>query len=116
MPETVTFEDPSGEGAPIELERFELPDELDDQGLRERKVPDPDPHYIDLGMLYRFAQLEHARRSGAEGMVPLHIAVRGHMGTGKDHDIEQFAAAMGLPYFRIPLTGEVTVCRRSCGK
>ena len=107
MPETITFEDPSGEGAPIELERFELPDELDDQGLRERKVPDPDPHYVDLGMLYRFAQLEHARRSGAEGMVPLHIAVRGHMGTGKDHDIEQFAAAMGLPYFRIPLTGEV---------
>jgi MoxR-like ATPase len=29
------------------------------------------------------------------------------MGTGKDHDIEQFAAFMGLPYFRIPLTGEV---------
>jgi MoxR-like ATPase len=29
------------------------------------------------------------------------------MGTGKDHDIEQFAAVMGLPYFRIPLTGEV---------
>jgi MoxR-like ATPase len=29
------------------------------------------------------------------------------MGTGKDHDIEQFAAAMSLPYFRIPLTGEV---------
>jgi MoxR-like ATPase len=58
-------------------------------------------------MLYRFAQLEHARVSGAEGLVPLHVAVRGHMGTGKDHDIEQFAAAMGLPYFRIPLTGEV---------
>lgn len=58
-------------------------------------------------MLYRFAQVEQARRSGAEGLVPLHIAVRGHMGTGKDHDIEQFAAAMGLPYFRIPLTGEV---------
>ena len=45
--------------------------------------------------------------SGAEGLVPLHVAVRGHMGTGKDHDIEQFGAAMGLPYFRIPLTGEV---------
>jgi MoxR-like ATPase len=56
-------------------------------------------------MLYRFAQLEQAR--GAEGLIPLHVAVRGHMGTGKDHDIEQFAAAMGLPYFRIPLTGEV---------
>jgi MoxR-like ATPase len=58
-------------------------------------------------MLYRFAQLEQARVSGAEGLIPLHVAVRGHMGTGKDHDIEQFAAAMGLPYFRIPLTGEV---------
>jgi MoxR-like ATPase len=29
------------------------------------------------------------------------------MGTGKDHDIEQFAALLRLPYFRIPLTGEV---------
>jgi MoxR-like ATPase len=29
------------------------------------------------------------------------------MGTGKDHDIEQFAAFLGLPYYRIPLTGEV---------
>jgi MoxR-like ATPase len=29
------------------------------------------------------------------------------MGTGKDHDLEQFAAILGLPYYRIPLTGEV---------
>lgn len=107
MPETVVFEDPSGEGDPIELERFELPDDLGDTDLRERKIPRADPHYVDLGMLYRFAQVEKARRSGADGLVPLHVAVRGHMGTGKDHDIEQFAAAMGLPYFRIPLTGEV---------
>ena len=107
MPETVIFEDPSGEGPPIELERFEVSKDLDDVDFRLRKVPDPDPHYVDLGMLYRFAQVEQARRSGAEGLIPLHIAVRGHMGTGKDHDIEQFAAAMGLPYFRIPLTGEV---------
>lgn len=107
MPETVVFEDPSGEGDPIELERFELPDDLGDTDLRERKIPRADPHYVDLGMLYRFAQVEEARRSGADGLVPLHVAVRGHMGTGKDHDIEQFAAAMGLPYFRIPLTGEV---------
>ena len=101
------FEDPSGEGEPIELERFHIDPGLADTDLRNRKVPEPDPHYVDLGMLYRFAQLEGARRSGAEGLVPLHVAVRGHMGTGKDHDIEQFAAAMGLPYFRIPLTGEV---------
>lgn len=107
MPETVVFEDPTGEGKPIELERFEVPDDLEDVELRLRKIPRPDPHYVDLGMLYRFAQLEQARRSGADGLIPLHVAVRGHMGTGKDHDIEQFAAAMGLPYFRIPLTGEV---------
>ena len=107
MPETVVFEDPSGEGKPIELDRFEVPDELADVELRHRKIPLPDPHYVDIGMLYRFAQVEEARRSGSDGLVPLHVAVRGHMGTGKDHDIEQFAAAMGLPYFRIPLTGEV---------
>lgn len=107
MPETVKFEDPAGEGPPIELERFEVPSDLADAELRERKIPQPDPHYVDLGMLYRFAQIEETRRSDLDGLVPLHIAVKGHMGTGKDHDIEQFAAAMGLPYFRIPLTGEV---------
>lgn len=107
MPESVIFNDPVGEGPPIELERFTIPETLGDSELRHRKIPAPDPHYVDLGMLYKFAQVEQARRSGADGLVPLHVAVRGHMGTGKDHDIEQFAAAMGLPYFRIPLTGEV---------
>lgn len=107
MPDQAVFEDPSGEGPPITLDRFELPSDSADRELRERKIPEPDPHYVDLGMLYRFAQIEAARASGSEGLVPLHVAVRGHMGTGKDHDIEQFAAAMGLPYFRVPLTGEV---------
>jgi MoxR-like ATPase len=107
LPDKTTFEDPSGEGPPITLEKFEVTKDAEDSELRLRKIPEPDPHYVDLGMLYRFAQIEKTRVSGAEGLVPLHIAVRGHMGTGKDHDIEQFAAAMGLPYFRIPLTGEV---------
>lgn len=107
MPETVKFEDPTGEGRTIELEKFGVPETVGDADLRLRKIPEPDPHYVDLGMLYRFAQLEEARRNGVGGLIPLHVAVKGHMGTGKDHDIEQFAAAMGLPYFRIPLTGEV---------
>ena len=107
MPDLALFEDPTGEGKPIELEKFAVGDDLTDADLRMRKVPEPDPHYVDLGMLYRFAQLELSRREAVSGLVPLHIAVRGHMGTGKDHDIEQFAAVMGLPYFRIPLTGEV---------
>ncbi len=107
MPETVTFTDPSGNGPAIELERFEVPSDIADAEFRARKIPQADPHYVDLGMLYRFAQVEQAQRQGAAGLAPVHVAVRGHMGTGKDHDIEQFAAAMGLPYFRIPLTGEV---------
>jgi MoxR-like ATPase len=107
VPETVTFDDPAGERPSIALERFEIPSDLPDLAQRAGKVPDPDPHYVDLGMLYRFAQVEWVRRSHPEGFVPLHIAVRGHMGTGKDHDLEQFAARMGLPYYRVPLTGEV---------
>ncbi|MGF1665500.1 MAG: AAA family ATPase [Acidimicrobiia bacterium] len=107
MPENVVFEDPTGVGPPITLPRFELPAGLADQAQRSAKIPEPDPHYVDLGMLYRFAQVEAVRLADPEGFAPLHLAVRGHMGTGKDHDIEQFAARMGLPYFRIPLTGEV---------
>jgi MoxR-like ATPase len=57
-------------------------------------------------MLYRLAMLEQTRKSRFQG-VPLHLALRGHMGTGKDHDLEQFAALTRLPYYRIPLTGEV---------
>ncbi len=107
MPETVKFEDPSGVGPPIELNRVEVPADIPDREQRVGKIPVPDPHYIDLGMLYRFAQVERVRAANPEGFVPLHVAVRGHMGTGKDHDIEQFAARLGLPYYRIPLTGEV---------
>ncbi len=107
MPDVVVFEDPTGRGEPIALERFEIPKDLPDYEQRVGKIPEPDPHYVDLGMLYRFAQVEAVRRAAPSGFVPLHLAVRGHMGTGKDHDIEQFAARLGLPYYRIPLTGEV---------
>lgn len=107
MPETVVFVDPIGDGPPIELDRFSIPKDLPDAKMRVGKIPEPDPHYVDLGMLYRFAQVEAVRRDDPEGFVPLHLAVRGHMGTGKDHDVEQFAAILGLPYYRIPLTGEV---------
>lgn len=105
--EKVAFEDPTGVGAPIVLEKFDIGDDVDSGVQRLGKIPDPDPHYVDLGMLYRFAQVEAVRRADPEGYLPVHVAVRGHMGTGKDHDIEQFAAHLGLPYYRIPLTGEV---------
>jgi MoxR-like ATPase len=106
MPETITFLDPSGRGAPIELSPFTVPKTQPDFDQRVGKIPERDPHYVDLGMLYRLAAIEEVRRSGLVD-TPLHVALRGHMGTGKDHDLEQFAAMLRLPYYRIPLTGEV---------
>ncbi len=106
MTETVTFHDPSGVGKPIELETVDVPRDLPDRELRLGHIPQPDPYYVDLGMLYRLAQLEQVRRQHFDD-TPLHLALRGHMGTGKDHDLEQFAAILRLPHYRIPLTGEV---------
>jgi hypothetical protein len=106
MAETVTFTDPSGDGKPVELEIAEVAENLPDYEQRMNHVPSTDPYYVDLGMLYRLAKLEAIRRERF-GDTPLHIALRGHMGTGKDHDLEQFAAQLRLPYYRIPLTGEV---------
>lgn len=106
MPDTVRFEDPSGGGRPVELEAFEVPGDLPDAEQRIGKIPEPDPYYVDLGMLYRLALIEEVRRRGVVH-APIHVALRGHMGTGKDHDLEQFAALLRLPYYRIPLTGEV---------
>lgn len=106
MADVVTFEDPSGTGPPIDLQLFHLDEDLADHEQRMLRIPQPDPFYVDLGMLYRIAQLEAARRLHFAD-TPLHLALRGHMGTGKDHDLEQFAALLGLPYFRVPLTGEV---------
>jgi len=107
VPSKVTFEDPTGDGPPIKLDVFEVDDDVASREMRVQKIPEPDPYYIDMGMLYRFAQVEKVRRAHPDDGVVLHLAVRGHMGTGKDHDIEQFAALMRLPYYRIPLTGEV---------
>lgn len=106
MAETVTFEDPAGQAPPVILDVYELSSDLSDREQRQAKVPERDPHYVDLGMLYRLAAFEKVRRDEMAD-TPLHLALRGHMGTGKDHDLEQFAALLRLPYYRIPLTGEV---------
>ncbi len=106
MSETVTFADPAGEGKPVELEVAEVSRDLPDHDLRVEHIPTPDPYYVDLGMLYRLARLEAIRREHFSA-TPLHLALRGHRGTGKDHDLEQFAAHLRTPYYRIPLTGEV---------
>lgn len=106
MPEKVKFVDPTGRGKAIQLAPFSVPADTSDHDQRVGKIPQPDPNYVDLGMLYRLAAIEQVRRAGLVD-TPLHLALRGHMGTGKDHDLEQFAAMLSMPYYRIPLTGEV---------
>ena len=106
MATTVTFTDPTGDGPDVELPVAEIPKDLADYENRLEHIPEPDPYYVDLGMLYRLARLEEIRRLYFTD-APLHLALRGHMGTGKDHDLEQFAARLKTPYYRIPLTGEV---------
>ena len=63
MPKTVTFEDPAGDEAPVELTTVEVPKDLPDHEQRIRHIPEPDPNYVDLGMLYKLAKLEHVRRT-----------------------------------------------------
>jgi len=106
MSDTIRFEDPTGNGRPVELEAFIVPKAAADYEQRVGKIPVPDPYYVDLGMLYRLALVEEVLRRDVIH-APIHVALRGHMGTGKDHDLEQFAALLRLPYYRIPLTGEV---------
>ncbi|MCU0281812.1 MAG: hypothetical protein MUE66_08370, partial [Acidimicrobiia bacterium] len=96
MAEQITFVDPTGESPPVSLARATLPPGLPDGKQRAGKIPKADPYYIDLGMLYKLACLEQVRREKVTD-TPLHVALRGHMGTGKDHDLEQFAALLGLP-------------------
>lgn len=106
MAETIVFTDPTGAGPDVELPTADIADDLPDYESRLDHIPTEDPYYVDLGMLYRLARLEQIRRSHFTES-PLHLALRGHMGTGKDHDLEQFAARLKTPYYRIPLTGEV---------
>ncbi|MDH3399121.1 MAG: hypothetical protein OEM81_15025, partial [Acidimicrobiia bacterium] len=63
MPDKVMFTDPTEEGPPIELETFEVPADVPDRVQRIGKIPEPDPFYVDLGMLYRFGALEKVRRA-----------------------------------------------------
>ncbi len=106
MAEAITFIDPAGEGPNIKLPIAVIPEDLPDRESRLDHIPTEDPFYVDLGMMYKLASLEQVRRNHFT-QSPLHLALRGHMGTGKDHDLEQFAARLKTPYYRIPLTGEV---------
>ena len=62
MPDIARFEDSTGLGRPVELEVFEVPADLDDHAQRVGRIPETDPYYVDLGMLYQLALIEEVRR------------------------------------------------------
>ena len=91
----------------VELDECQLPKSLNDYEGRIERIPIYDQNYVDLGIQYRLAKLINAKNESFKNEIPIHVALKGHMGTGKDHDIEQFAAKLKYPYYRIPLSGEV---------
>jgi len=103
----VKFENPSKQKNYIELNECVLDNKIDDYESRLNRVPEIDDYYVDLGTQFRLAQVMEAKLNAFKNELPIHVALKGHMGTGKDHDIEQFAAKLKYPYYRIPLSGEV---------
>ena len=103
----VKFENPSKQKNYIELNECVVDKKLDDYESRLNRVPEIDDYYVDLGTQFRLAQVIEAKLNAFKNELPIHVALKGHMGTGKDHDIEQFAAKLKYPYYRIPLSGEV---------
>ena len=91
----------------VELDECKLNKSLEDYEGRVERIPNIDKNYVDLGIQYRLAKLINSKNVSFKNQIPIHVALKGHMGTGKDHDIEQFAAKLKYPYYRIPLSGEV---------
>jgi len=91
----------------VELDECKLVKSIEDYEGRVERIPNIDKNYVDLGIQYRLAQLINSKNVSFKNEIPIHVALKGHMGTGKDHDIEQFAAKLKYPYYRIPLSGEV---------
>ena len=91
----------------VELEECKIDSKTNDANSRKNRIPVVDDYYVDLGTQFKLAQAIYAKLNEFNNSIPIHIALKGHMGTGKDHDIEQFAAKLNYPYYRIPLSGEV---------
>jgi len=103
----VKFENPGKQKKYIELNECVVDKKFEDYESRLNRVPEIDNYYVDFGTQFRLAQVMEAKLNSFKNKLPIHIALKGHMGTGKDHDIEQFAAKLKYPYYRIPLSGEV---------
>ena len=91
----------------VDLDECKLSKSIEDYEGRAERIPNIDKNYVDLGIQFRLAQLINSKNVSFKNEIPIHVALKGHMGTGKDHDIEQFAAKLKYPYYSIPLSGEV---------
>jgi cobaltochelatase CobS len=100
------FKDPNGKDS-VSIEECVLDKKIEDYSSRSERIPNVDKNYVDLGTQYKLAQIIQSKQKTFNNEIPIHIALKGHMGTGKDHDIEQLAAKLKYPYYRIPLSGEV---------
>ena len=101
------FKNPDSNTSAVELNECKLTKSIKDYESRKNRIPLVDKYYVDLGIQFRLAQLIDSKINAFKNDIPVHVALKGHMGTGKDHDIEQFAAKLKYPYYRIPLSGEV---------
>ena len=100
------FKDPYGKGN-LSLNECKLDKTLLDYDSRSERIPSVDENYVDLGTQYKLAKIIESKQLTFNNEIPIHVSLKGHMGTGKDHDIEQLAAKLKFPYYRIPLSGEV---------
>ncbi len=101
------FKDPNGKDT-VSIDECVLDNKLPDHAARSGRIPKVDKNYVDLGTQYKLAKIIESKQKTFNNEIPIHIALKGHMGTGKDHDIEQLAAKLKYPYYRIPLSGEVS--------
>ena len=90
------FKDPNGKDN-VSIEECVLDKKIEDFESRLERIPTVDENYVDLGTQYKLAKIIKSKKETFDNEIPIHIALKGHMGTGKDHDIEQLAAKLKFP-------------------
>jgi len=59
-----------------------------DPNARSERIPNVDKNYVDLGTQYKLAQIIQSKQKTFNNEIPIHIALKGHMGTGKDYQVK----------------------------
>ena len=96
MPDIARFEDSTGNGRAVELEVITVPADLDDYDQRVGRVPEPDPYYVDLGMLYQLALIEEVRRRDVVH-APIHVALRDTWAQARTRTSSSLRLSWGCP-------------------